>query len=65
MYARVAATMNLTTAQWAADVWIATAGGYLVRLAWGPQTLDTAQIPVGFNYVVTAVDCSCPVAPST
>jgi len=55
--------LNITADQWAGDVWIAKDGGYLVRLTWGPQTLDTAQIPVGFDYAVTGVDCDCPVSP--
>ncbi len=54
---------GITADQWGGDVWIATDGGYLVGLDWGPQTTDTAQIPTGFSYLVTAVDCECPIEP--
>jgi hypothetical protein len=56
---------GITAADWAADVWIAKADGSLMRLAWGPQSVDKAQLQPGFNYVVTALDCSCPVDPPT
>lgn len=52
---------DITPDQWAADVWIATEGGHLVRLAWGPQTPETAQATMGFVYEVTAVNCACPI----
>ena len=54
---------GLTAADWAADVWIADADGSLMRLAWGPQSVDKAQLQTGFNYVVTSIDCTCPVDP--
>jgi hypothetical protein len=54
---------GITADQWGGDVWIATDGGYLVGLNWGPQTTETAQIPIGFSYLVTAVDCECPIEP--
>jgi hypothetical protein len=54
---------DITADQWAGDAWIANDGGYLVRLTWGPQTPETAQITIGFDYVVTAVDCDCPIEP--
>jgi hypothetical protein len=61
----IAQLVSLTPEQWAADAWLAKDGGYLVRLAWGPKTLDTAQPLIGFDYQVTAVDCSCPIEPPT
>jgi hypothetical protein len=61
---RIVETMEgITADQWGGDVWIATDGGYLVQLEWGPQTVDTAQLGIGFNYLVTAVDCECPIEP--
>ena len=54
---------GITAADWAADVYISDADGSLIRLAWGPQSVDKAQITMGFNYVVTSIDCSCPVDP--
>jgi hypothetical protein len=56
---------DITAAEWAADVWIAKDDGALMRIAWGPQSVDKAQIPVGFNYVVTSLDCACPIDPPT
>jgi hypothetical protein len=57
-------TMNgITADQWGGDVWIATDGDYMVSLAWGPQSTDTAQVATGFNYGVTAVNCECPIEP--
>jgi hypothetical protein len=54
---------NLQPAQWGADVWIAKDGAYLVRLAWGPQSSDTAQAIMGFNYYLLEVNCDCPIEP--
>ena len=54
---------GMTTADWAADVWIATTDGSFMRLAWGPQSTDKAQLQPGFNYVITSLDCVCPVDP--
>ncbi len=59
----IVAPMNLAPADWAADVWISDADGSLQRLSWGPQSVDNAQLQTGFDYVVTAVDCTCPVDP--
>jgi len=56
---------SLAPEQWAADAWIATDGGYLVKLAWGPQSAGTAQATVGFTYEVAAVHCECPITPPT
>ena len=55
--------LGLTPDQVAADLWLAKDGGYLVAFAWGPQSVDTAGPFMGFRYEVTAVNCSCPVAP--
>ncbi len=52
---------GITAAEWAADVWTADADGSLMRIAWGPQSVDKAQLNAGFNYVVTSIDCTCPV----
>jgi hypothetical protein len=52
---------GVTAADWAADLWTSDADGSLLRLTWGPQTLDKAQGAAGFDYEVTALDCSCPV----
>lgn len=54
---------GITAAEWAADVWIAQADGSLMRLQWGPQSVDKAQLNPGFDYVVTSIDCVCPVDP--
>jgi len=51
--------------KWAGDVWIATDGGYLVKFAWGPQTVADAQPIMGFNYDTLAVNCDCPVEAPT
>ena len=59
----VVQTLGIDPAGWAGDVWIATDGGYAMRVAWGPQSIDDAQISTGFNYVVTAVNCECPIEP--
>jgi hypothetical protein len=56
---------GITADQWAADIWLAVDGGYIVRLAWGPQTLDTAQASMGFLYETTSVNCACPIEPPT
>jgi hypothetical protein len=56
---------GITADQWAADVWLAVAGGYLVRLAWGPQTLETAQASMGFLYDTKSTNCECPINPPT
>jgi hypothetical protein len=50
---------------WAADVWIATNGGYLVKLSWGPQNVEDAQPVLGFNYDTLEVNCDCPINPPT
>lgn len=54
---------ELQPSQWAGDVWIAKDGGYLMRLAWGPQTVEDAQLSIGFDYLVTAVNCTCAIEP--
>jgi len=63
LFGIVANMSNMTPADWAADVWIADADGSLLRLAWGPTSVDKAQLQTGFDYVVTSIDCSCPVNP--
>jgi hypothetical protein len=50
---------------WAGDVWIATDGGYLVKLRWGPQNVEDAQPILGFNYDTLEVNCDCPINPPT
>ena len=52
-------------ADWAADVWVGDADGSLLRVTWGPQSVDDAQAQTGFDYTVTSVDCDCPVKPPT
>ena len=54
---------GITADQWGGDAWIALEGGSLMRLDWGPQTVDTAQIPTGFSYVVTSINTGCAVEP--
>jgi len=54
---------ELDPSKWAGDVWIAKDGGYLMRLAWGPQTVEDAQISIGYDYLVTKVNCPCPIEP--
>ena len=61
--ADVTRTLDIDLSKWAGDVWIAKDDGYAMRLAWGPQTIEDAQISLGFNYVVTAVNCECPIEP--
>jgi hypothetical protein len=56
---------GLTPDQWAADVWLAVDRGYLVRLAWGPQSVETAQASMGFLYDTTSTNCDCPINPPT
>jgi hypothetical protein len=56
---------GLAPEKWAGDVWIATNGGYLVKFAWGPQTVADAQPIMGFNYDTLEVNCDCPVEPPT
>jgi hypothetical protein len=56
---------ELTPDQWGGDAWIATDGGYLVQLAWGPQRPADAQISTGFIYDVADVNCECPIEPPT
>jgi hypothetical protein len=56
---------DMTTADWAGDAWISDADGSLIQLAWGPQSLDDAQLTTGFKYLVTSIDCACPVDPPT
>jgi hypothetical protein len=56
---------GLTPADWGADAWISDADGSLLRLTWGPQSVDKAQAQPGFDYTVTAVDCNCPIKPPT
>jgi hypothetical protein len=50
---------------WAGDVWIATDGGYLVKLRWGPQNVEDAQPILGFNYDTLETNCDCPINPPT
>ena len=54
---------GMTAADWAADVWISTADGSLMRLTWGPQSVDKAQVQAGVDYRITSIDCTCPVDP--
>ncbi|HEY7024313.1 MAG TPA: hypothetical protein VH371_05050 [Candidatus Limnocylindrales bacterium] len=61
----VANMPGVTAADWAADIWTSDADGSLLQLQWGPQSLDKVQAQTGFDYVVTAVDCDCPVKPPT
>ena len=56
---------GMTTADWAADVYIANADGSLLRIAWGPRSADKAGLTTGVDYTVTAIDCLCPVDPPT
>ncbi|HYI21732.1 MAG TPA: hypothetical protein VEX62_03755 [Candidatus Limnocylindrales bacterium] len=60
---QITETTELSPDQWGGDVWIATDGGYLVQLAWGPQTPADALLTTGFIYTVTDVDCECPIEP--
>ncbi len=57
------ANTGTAAADWAADVWIADSDGSLVRLTWGPQSIDNVQDQTGFDYLVTSVDCNCPIGP--
>jgi hypothetical protein len=50
---------------WAGDVWIATNGGYLVSLRWGPQFAGETKPSSGFIWDTTATNCECPVVPPT
>ncbi|HEY5488777.1 MAG TPA: hypothetical protein VIK00_02980, partial [Candidatus Limnocylindrales bacterium] len=59
----VANMPGVTPADWAADLWIGNADASLLRLAWGPQSLGKVEDQMGFNYVVTSVDCSCSIVP--
>jgi hypothetical protein len=54
---------DITPADWGADLWVSNADGSLLRLAWGPQSLDKAQDQAGFDYLVTSVDCDCSIEP--
>jgi len=56
---------GVASADWAADVWVSDADGSLLRLTWGPQSIDKAQAQTGFDYNVTSVDCDCPIKPPT
>jgi len=56
---------GVSSADWAADVWVSDADGSLLRLTWGPQSLDNVQAQTGFDYTVTSVDCDCPIKPPT
>lgn len=56
---------GLTADQWAAEIWLAVDRGYLVRLAWGPQTPETAQATMGFLYDTKSTNCECPISPPT
>lgn len=58
-------SFGLTADQWAADVWLAGDSGYVVRLAWGPQSVETAQASMGFLYDTTSTNCACPINPPT
>jgi hypothetical protein len=55
--------LDIDPADWAGDVWIAKDGGHLMRMAWGPQSVEDAGISIGFDYLVTAVNCDCPIEP--
>jgi hypothetical protein len=50
---------------WAGDVWLATNGGYLVALRWGPQMAGETQPNQGYIWDTTATNCECPVNPPT
>jgi hypothetical protein len=54
---------GITAADWAADLWIADADDSLLRMTWGPQSLDRAQLQLGADWQVTSLDCTCPVEP--
>jgi hypothetical protein len=58
-------SIDMEPGDFAGDVYIATDGGFLTRLTWGPQSVENAQITIGFDYQVTAVNCECPIAPPT
>jgi hypothetical protein len=59
----VANMTDVTPDDLAADMWVSDADGSLMRLAWGPKSLEKAQPQTGFDYVVTSLDCNCPVKP--
>jgi len=63
--AQVTERLGLSPDAFAGDVWIATSGGYLVKFAHGPQSLDDMQLigGIGFTVDVTSIGCSCPVEP--
>lgn len=50
---------------WAGDVWLATNGGYLVSLRFGPLFEGETEPGQGFIWDTTATNCSCPVNPPT
>lgn len=56
-------TLDLTADQWGADVWIATDGGYMVQLVWGPQRPADAGVSTGFFYEAADINCDCPIEP--
>ena len=58
-------SVGITPADWGADVWTSDADGSLLRLQWGPQSVENAQTETGFDYTVTALDCDCPIKPPT
>lgn len=54
---------GLTADQWAAEIWLAVDRGFVARLAWGPQSAETAQASMGFLYDTTSTNCGCPINP--
>jgi len=59
----VAYMPGITAADWGADIWVDNVDGSLLRLTWGPQAVDKAQLQTGYDYTVTAVDCDCAIRP--
>jgi len=58
-------SLDMEPGDFAGDVFIAKEGGYLMQLTWGPQTTENPVVTTGFDYLVTAVNCECPIEPPT
>ena len=56
---------GLDPREWAGDVWLATNGGYLVKLEFGPVFEGETTPGEGWRWDTTAINCACPVNPPT
>jgi hypothetical protein len=59
------AESGLDPQTWAGDIWLATNGGYVTRVRFGPIMQGQSDPVSGFIWDTTAINCDCPVTAPT